>query len=188
MCPIINMLSSWIEVWSIILLHLTGGVLVSNVDATGDWVHLASLVEMIKGIKQSWINHMPFYLRGLVRMVPMTQLHGILPYAALTDSKTNLQVGIDASAYIWVRARRFLGHCMNMLVKMGTTQSSKRMDNSAQLSPLCSVILKFSRQWQLRTLQYTRTKQLTTSSCHWIDIQLLIEQLTSFRQVIKFCH
>ena len=91
------------------ILHLSGGVPVSKVDATGDWVHLASLVEMIQGIRQYWIDHMPFYLRGLVRMVPMTQMHQILLYAALTDSKTNIQVGIDASAYIWVRACQFHG-------------------------------------------------------------------------------
>ena len=40
-------------------------------------------------------------------MVPMNQMHQILLYAALTDSKANLQIGIDASAYIWVRARQF---------------------------------------------------------------------------------
>ena len=90
------------------VLTLTGGVPVSKVDETGDWIHLAALVEMIKGIKQHWINHMPFYiLRGLVRMVPMTQMHQILLYAALTDLKANIQIGIDASAYIWVRARHF---------------------------------------------------------------------------------
>ena len=91
------------------ILHLSGGVPVSLVDATGDWVHLASLVEFIKGIRQRWINHMPFYLRGLMRMVPMNQLHHILLYAALTDLKTNMQIGIDASAYIWVRARQYHG-------------------------------------------------------------------------------
>ena len=77
-----------------------GGVPVSSVDATGDWIHLAALVEFVKGIKQTWIDQMPFYLRGLIRMVPMTQLHQILLYAALTDSKANIQVGIDASSYI----------------------------------------------------------------------------------------
>ena len=40
-------------------------------------------------------------------MVPVNQLHQILLYAALTDSKANIQVGIDSSAYIWVRARQF---------------------------------------------------------------------------------
>ena len=89
------------------ILHLSGGVPVSKVDATGDWAHLASLVEMIKGIRQRWVNYMPFYLRGLVRMVPMNQLHHILLYAALTDLKTNIQIGIDASAYIWVRALQY---------------------------------------------------------------------------------
>ena len=91
------------------VLTLPGGVPVSSVDATGDWIHLASLVEFIKGIKQIWINRMPFYLRGLVRTVPMTQLHQVLLYVALTDSKANIQVGIDASAYIWVRACQFHG-------------------------------------------------------------------------------
>ena len=55
------------------VLTLTG-VPVSKVDATGDWIHLAFLVELFKGIKQRWFNQMPFYLRGLIRMVPMTQL------------------------------------------------------------------------------------------------------------------
>ena len=64
------------------VLTLTGGVPVSNVNAT--------MVEFIKGIKQHWINHMPFYLRGLVRMVPLNQMHQILLYAALTDSKARL--------------------------------------------------------------------------------------------------
>ena len=36
---------------------------VSDVDATGDWIHLASLAEMIKGIKQRNIDSLPFYLR-----------------------------------------------------------------------------------------------------------------------------
>ena len=91
------------------ILHLSGGVPVSKVDATGDWVHLASLVELIKGIKQRWINHMPFYLRGLVRMVPMDHLHHILLYAAFTESKSNIQIGVDASAYVSVRACQYKG-------------------------------------------------------------------------------
>ena len=61
---------------------------VSDVDATGDWIHLASLAEMIKGIKQRNINSLPFYLRGLIRMVPLKHMHQILLYAALTDLKT----------------------------------------------------------------------------------------------------
>ena len=34
---------------------------ISDVDATGDWIHLASLSEMIKGIKQRNIHELPFY-------------------------------------------------------------------------------------------------------------------------------
>ena len=82
---------------------------VSDMDATGDWIHLASLAEMIKGIKQRDINSLPFYLRGLIRIVPLKRLHQILLYAALTDLKTNLQIGVDSSAYIWVRAVQFKG-------------------------------------------------------------------------------
>ena len=95
------------------VLTLKGGVPVSTVDATGDWIHLAALVEFIKRIKQTWINRMPFYLRGLVRMVPMTHLHQILLYAALTDSKASIQIGIDDLAYIWVRACQFYGELHN---------------------------------------------------------------------------
>ena len=82
---------------------------ISDVDATGDWIHLASLVEMIKGIKQRNIDDLPFYLRGLIRMVPLKHMHQILLYAALTDLKTNIQIGVDSSAYMWVRAVQFHG-------------------------------------------------------------------------------
>ena len=92
-----------------------GNVPVSDVDATGDWIHLASLVEMIKGIKQRNIDALPFYLRGLIRMVPLKHMHQILLYVVLTDLKTNIQIGVDSSAYIWVRAVQFHGithtHC-----------------------------------------------------------------------------
>ena len=92
------------------ILNRSGAEPVSGVDATGDWIHLASLVELlIKGIKQHAIDNMPFYLRGLVRMFPLNHLHNILLYAALTDLKTNIQIGVDASAYIWVRAVQFHG-------------------------------------------------------------------------------
>ena len=64
---------------------------------------------MIKGVRQYAINDMPFYLRGLVRMVTFDHLHHILLYAALTDLKTNIQIGVDDSAYIWVRAIQFHG-------------------------------------------------------------------------------
>ena len=82
---------------------------VSDTDATGDWIHLASLVEMIKGIKQRDIDDLPFYLRGLIRMVPLKHMHQILLYAVLTDLKTNIQIGVDSSAYMWVRALQFHG-------------------------------------------------------------------------------
>ena len=91
------------------ILNRNGVEPVSRVDATGDWIHLASLVEMIKGVKQHAIDTMPFYLRGLVRMVPFNHLHHILLYAALTDLNTNIQIGIDSSAYVWVRAVQFHG-------------------------------------------------------------------------------
>ena len=87
----------------------SGNVPVSDVDATGDWIHLASLAELIKGIKQRNIDDLPFYLRGLIRMVPLKHMHQILLYAALTDLKTNIQIGVDSSAYIWVRAVQFHG-------------------------------------------------------------------------------
>ena len=87
----------------------TGNVPVSDVDATGDWIHLATLAEMIKGIKQRNIDDLPFYLRGLIRTVPLKHMHQILLYAALTDLKTNIQIGVDSSAYIWVRAVQFHG-------------------------------------------------------------------------------
>ena len=82
---------------------------VSDVDATGDWIHLASLAELIKGTKQRNIDDLPFYLRGLIRMVPLKHMHQILLYAALTDLKTNIQIGVDSSAYFWVRAVQFHG-------------------------------------------------------------------------------
>ena len=95
------------------ILNRSGAEPVSGVDATGDWIHLASLVELIKGVKQHAINDLPFYLRGLIRMVPLGHLHHILLYAALTDLKTNIQIGIDSSAYIWVRATQFHGELHN---------------------------------------------------------------------------
>ena len=42
-------------------------------------------------------------------MVTLDHLHHILLYAALTDLKTNIQIGVDDSAYIWVRAVQFHG-------------------------------------------------------------------------------
>ena len=39
----------------------------------------------------------------------MNHLHNILLCAALTDLKTNIQIGVDTSAYIWVRAIQFHG-------------------------------------------------------------------------------
>ena len=92
------------------VLNRPSGGPISDVDATGEWIHLTSLVEMIKGIRQFAINDMPFYLRGLVRMVTPDHLHHILLYAALTDLKTNIQIGVDDLAYIWVRAINFHGN------------------------------------------------------------------------------
>ena len=91
------------------VLTLSGNMPVSDVDASGDWIHLASLVEQIKGIKQRNFDDLPFYLRGLIRMVPLKHLHQILLYASLTESKANIQIGVDSSAYIWVRAVQFHG-------------------------------------------------------------------------------
>ena len=91
------------------VLTRSGNVPVSDVDASGDWIHLASLVEQIKGIKQRNIDDLPFYLRGLIRMVPLKHMHQILLYASLTESKANIQIGVDSSAYIWVRAIQFHG-------------------------------------------------------------------------------
>ena len=42
-------------------------------------------------------------------MVPLKHMHQILLYAALTDLKTNIQIGVDSAAYIWVRAVQFHG-------------------------------------------------------------------------------
>ena len=91
------------------ILTRSGNVPVSDVDASGDWIHLASLAELIKGIKQRNIDDLPFYLRGLIRMVPLKHMHQILLYAALTELKTKIQIGVDSSAYIWVRAVQFHG-------------------------------------------------------------------------------
>ena len=91
------------------VLTLSGNAPVSDVDASGDWIHLASLVEQIKGIRQRNIDDLPFYLRGLIRMVPLKHMHQILLYASLTESKANVQIGVDSSAYIWVRAVHFNG-------------------------------------------------------------------------------
>ena len=91
------------------VLNRRGAEPVSDVHATGDWIHLASLVELIKGVRQFAINDMPFYLRGLVRMVTPDHLHHILLFAALTDLKTNIQIGVDDSAYFWVRPIQFHG-------------------------------------------------------------------------------
>ena len=91
------------------VLTRSGNEPVSDVDASGDWIHLASLVEQIKGIQQRNIDDLPFYLRGLIRMVPLKHMHQILLYASLTESKANIQIGVDSSAYIWVRAIQFHG-------------------------------------------------------------------------------
>ena len=42
------------------VLTLSGDMPVSDVEASGDWIHLASLVEQIKGIRQRNIDELPF--------------------------------------------------------------------------------------------------------------------------------
>ena len=149
------------------VLTLTGGVPVSKVDATEDWVHLAALVEMIKGIKRNWINHMPFYLRGLVRMVPMNQMHQILLYAALTNSKANIQIGIDASAYIWVRARQFHDELHKHHDEKGELIAFHHDGQFYKSCPFITALFTYTEV--PRTTKRISMSQLKTSSCHWTD-------------------
>ena len=51
----------------------------------GGWVHLASLVELMKGVVIRNYNDVPFYFRAQTRLVPWEFMHPILAYAALTD-------------------------------------------------------------------------------------------------------
>ena len=53
---------------------------------SGGWVHLASLVELMKGIRIRDLSDIPFYLRALTRLVPWAPLHAILAYGAMVES------------------------------------------------------------------------------------------------------
>ena len=48
-------------------------------------VHLASLVELMKGVVIRDYNDVAFYFRALTRLVPWEFMHPILAYAALTE-------------------------------------------------------------------------------------------------------
>ena len=165
------------------ILNVSGGVPVSNVDATGDWAHLASLVELIKGIPQRWINHMPFYLRGLVRMVPMNQLHHILLYAALADLKTNMQIGIDASLQYHDDLHEHLDTGGNPI----GFHKDGQFYNSC---PFVTALLSYAEVVESRHLprkmsQYTRVKRQIISACHWPDIQSHVQRLMCIQLLIK---
>ena len=158
---------------------------------SGDWIHLASLAELIKGIKQRNIDDLPFYLRGLIRMVPLKHMHQILLYAALTDLKTNIQIGVDSSAYIWVRAVQFHGITHTHHDKDGKIPFlSIRMAHFIKISQLslpCSVMLKWSRRLRSKTQQYILRNLWKISSFHWIDIPMrILAHRTSVLSMTKF--
>ena len=69
----------------------------------GGWVHLASLVELMKGVVIRNYNDVPFYFRAMTRLVPWEYMHAILAHAALTESDALSQVGVDNSRWLWVR-------------------------------------------------------------------------------------
>ena len=69
----------------------------------GRWVHLVSLGLQVSHIQWAVMRTLPFYVRGLLREVPIALIPEVCTIAALTD--TNLEVLMDQHLMLWVRSK-----------------------------------------------------------------------------------
>ena len=69
----------------------------------GRWVHLVSLGLQVSHIQWAVMRTLPFYVRGLLREVPIALIPEVCTIAALTDS--DMEVLMDHHLMLWVRSR-----------------------------------------------------------------------------------
>ena len=69
----------------------------------GRWVHLVSLGLQVSHIQWAVMRTLPFYVRGLLREVPIALIPDVCTIAALTD--TDLEVLMDHHLMLWVRSK-----------------------------------------------------------------------------------
>ena len=69
----------------------------------GRWVHLVSLGLQVAQIQWAVMRTLPFYVRGLLREVPIALIPDVCTIAALTD--TDLEVLMDHHLMLWVRSK-----------------------------------------------------------------------------------
>ena len=69
----------------------------------GRWVHLVSLRLQVSHIQWAVMRTLPFYVRGLLREVPIALIPEVCTIAALTDS--DLDVLMDHHLMLWVRSK-----------------------------------------------------------------------------------
>ena len=69
----------------------------------GRWVHLVSLGLQVSHIQWAVMRTLPFYVRGLLREVPIALIPEVCTIAALTD--TDLEVLMDHHLMLWVRSK-----------------------------------------------------------------------------------
>ena len=69
----------------------------------GRWVHLVSLGLQVSHIQWTVMRTLPFYVRGLLREVPIALIPDVCTIAALTD--TDLDVLMDQHLMLWVRSK-----------------------------------------------------------------------------------
>ena len=70
----------------------------------GRWVHLVSLGLQVSQIQWAVLRTLPFYVRGLLREVPIALIPEVCTIAALTDS--DMDVLMDPHLMLWVRSKR----------------------------------------------------------------------------------
>ena len=74
----------------------------------GRWVYLVSLGLQVAQIKWAATRRLPFYVRGLLRAVPIALPPEVCAFAALTDA--DIEVLMDQHLMLWIRAKSW-GEC-----------------------------------------------------------------------------
>ena len=69
----------------------------------GRWVHLVSLRLQVSQIQWAVVRKLPFYVRGLLREVPIALIPEVCTIAALTDP--DIEVLMDHHLMLWVRSK-----------------------------------------------------------------------------------
>ena len=69
----------------------------------GRWVHLVSLGLQVSQIQWAVMRKLPFYVRGLLREVPIALIPEVCTIAALTDP--DIEVIMDQHLMLWVRSK-----------------------------------------------------------------------------------